>query len=246
MTAVFHLFSKLPAELRAAVWNYALQNEQGRPSTETRRQIQFHKANLSTHSVAVNISPPYPTLFATNREARSEAAKLQCSDWVTVYASHHGSDGVSNSPEFKICVNFDRDCICLSEKFLEASQCEAWRNETDTPEEYNLQFLAQLFHPLAMEKIKQLSFWVYEPILERHFDRDAWWKGEGLDLVCVGNLQSLRMTIRDGAYPLYTISSVRDYLKRLWSTNEKKTNPPVVELLIRVTKVKHRREQDFD
>jgi hypothetical protein len=89
---VFHPFSRIPAELRAKIWAIALEDEKeqvpdscsidaGYGNTLT---IHEHEGKDGEKKLSIMSTRGYPTLFAVNREARYEAAKIDGGAWYTL------------------------------------------------------------------------------------------------------------------------------------------------------------------
>ena len=95
-TTIFHLFPRLPAEIRAMIWRLAHQHEQKwgscRPYGISGRIIEFYDYNSHTGSVDISVSQPWPTFFSVNREARYEAARCMKGEWVTIKGPNKGPD----------------------------------------------------------------------------------------------------------------------------------------------------------
>ncbi|OWY55942.1 hypothetical protein AALT_g11269 [Alternaria alternata] len=87
-----HFFSRLPAELRARIWAIAVNDQieqvSGRwPSdnyTGNTVTIHEHKEVDGEKQLSITSTRGYPTLFAVNREARYEAAKIDGGAWYTL------------------------------------------------------------------------------------------------------------------------------------------------------------------
>ncbi|KAI4620743.1 uncharacterized protein J4E87_007071 [Alternaria ethzedia] len=83
-TRTFHLFFRLPPELRARVWTIALHNQ-----IEYVDDLDFDRPNeVRIHkekgTITAHVIRGYPTLFFVNREARYEAAKIDGGTWYTL------------------------------------------------------------------------------------------------------------------------------------------------------------------
>ena len=108
---VFHPFSRLPAELRAKIWAIALedQKEQVRdcwslePSHSNTVTIHEHIEVDEEKQLSITTTRGYPTLFAVNREACYEAAKVDGGAWYTL--------GIE-APE--VYVNLDKERVCFA------------------------------------------------------------------------------------------------------------------------------------
>ncbi|KAF7678847.1 hypothetical protein GT037_002595 [Alternaria burnsii] len=88
----FHLFSRLPAELRAKIWAIALEDQKEQvPDYDSVVTgygnsviIHEHKEVDGKKQFSILSTRGYPTLFAVNREARYEAAKVDGGAWYTL------------------------------------------------------------------------------------------------------------------------------------------------------------------
>ncbi|CAN9355750.1 unnamed protein product [Alternaria alternata] len=86
---VFHPFSRLPAELRAKIWAIALEDQKEQVpdywlrDTGNSNTVTFHEHKEVDREKQLSIMSTrgYPTLFAVNREARYEAAKVDGGAW---------------------------------------------------------------------------------------------------------------------------------------------------------------------
>ncbi|KAB2099291.1 hypothetical protein AG0111_0g12547 [Alternaria gaisen] len=112
---VFHPFSRLPAELRAKIWAIALEDQKEQVQDYCSRYtgygntvtIHEHEEMDGKKQLSILSTRGYPTLFAVNREARYETAKVDGGAWYTlgidapeVYV-HPGKEDVY----FAICCN---------------------------------------------------------------------------------------------------------------------------------------------
>ncbi|CAN9224121.1 unnamed protein product [Alternaria alternata] len=120
---VFHPFSRLPAELRAKIWAIALEDQKeqvpddwtlgvGYGNTVT---IHEHEEMDGEKQSSIMSTRGYPTLFAVNREARYEAAKVDGGEWY-----EWGVD----APE--VYVNLDKERVC----FATCCNSIGWLTET--------------------------------------------------------------------------------------------------------------------
>jgi len=85
-TRTFHLFSRLPAELRARTWAIALHDQiehLGSAYIDLENQVNVHEEK---GKIIVNAFRGYPSLFYVNREARYEAAKIDGGAWYPLTA----------------------------------------------------------------------------------------------------------------------------------------------------------------
>ncbi|KAF1833158.1 hypothetical protein BDW02DRAFT_396121 [Decorospora gaudefroyi] len=229
MATTFHAFPELPAELRAAIWEYALHNEKSKVHTTKGRAIQLLNYDPSAGTISVVTSTRYPLLFAVNREARYEAAKLDNCEWITIHARHHGYDQASTYETFQVCINFSRDLIYIPEMFLKLRQRHAWVLETKTPEHYHLEALSRLLDAKTIEKIQYLSVSTRPPPKgPRFLNDDAWWRGEGLSIFCLGRLKSVHLFSTKQGHAAWAKLSVEDYLQYHWVENGWRTQRPVV------------------
>jgi hypothetical protein len=102
---IFHPFSRLPAELRLRIWEFALDND---PATYTRNRNITISRFKGRYRVTIN--QRYSSLFAVNRECRYEAATMLGGAWVRL------EDPVIDSARKRtLCVyiQFDRDNVLL-------------------------------------------------------------------------------------------------------------------------------------
>ncbi|KAF1944432.1 hypothetical protein EJ02DRAFT_100612 [Clathrospora elynae] len=230
MAATFRPFLELPAELRGSIWAYALEDEkEAHPATQGKRTIILYNYEPSVGSISVKASGPYPTLFSVNREARYEAAKLASCDWVTVHARYCPSGEVSECSSFKLCTNFRKDTIYLPEIFLGLGQRASWTSETNTPEHYHLKTLGRLLETSAINKIEHLSVSIKPPAAgPRYLEHDAWWRGEGLEIFCLGDLQDVHLFSIKEDHVQWAKLIVEDYLQFHWVEDGWKTARPEV------------------
>jgi hypothetical protein len=238
MATTFHAFEKLPAELRASIWDYTLQDEKAKLDTQSGRTIQLLNYDPDAGIIAVATSTSYPMLFAVDREARYEAAKLDGCEWITIHARYRGYDQVSAYDSFKVCVNFSKDLIYIPATFLKLQQRNAWVSETHTPENYHLKALARLLDAETINKIEHLSVSTAPPAKgPRYLEDCAWWRGEGLDMFCLGNLKSVHVfSIRD-EHAKWVKMIVEDYLEHYRVTARWKGECPVVTVTERRSRI---------
>lgn len=102
---IFHPFSRLPAELRLRIWEFALQVD---PAIHTKnRNITISRLK---GRYRVTISQRYSSLFAVNRECRYEATTTLGGAWVRL------EDPVIDSARKRtlyVYIRFDRDTVLL-------------------------------------------------------------------------------------------------------------------------------------
>jgi hypothetical protein len=223
MATTLHLFPELPAELRASIWRFALQNEKVHCDAQAGRAIQLLNYDPSAGTIAAAVSIPYPVLFTVNREARYEAAKQNGCEWMTVHARYRGCEGTSTYPSFKICINFHRDLIYVPKSFLKLQHRNAWVGVNRTPEQYHLQTLVRLLDSEATRNVQHIS--VSTPVIGlyrigdwRMYDHRVgpWWKGEGLELFHAGSLKSVHVFSMKRGHVEWAKSQVENYLRYNW------------------------------
>jgi hypothetical protein len=229
MAITFHQFLELPAELRAGIWDFALQNEQTVLDTQKGREIQLLKYDPTAGTIAVATSRSYPLLYAVNREARYEATKLEGCQWVTIQARYHRSYGPVSYETFKICINFSKDLVYIPGLFLKLEKRNTWHSETENPEHYSLKTLARLMDAETIVKIERISVSTRPPLKgPRHLEDDAWWRGEGLDIFCLGNLKKVHLFSINKGHAEWVRLQVEDYLQWHWVENGWKVERPGV------------------
>ena len=234
MATTFHQFQELPAELRSGIWDFALQNEKVTLDTKKGRAIQLLKYDPTAGTIAVATSTPYPILFVVNREARYEAAKLDGCKWITIHACYHRTYGPVSYDTFKVCINFNRDLIYIPELFLKLQQRSSWVSETKNTEHYHLKTLARILDTETINSIKNFSFSTRPPSKGPMYrEDDSWWRGEGLDMFCLGKLKNVHIfSIRKG-HAEWARLQVEDYLQWHWVDNGWKTETPTVTVRYR-------------
>jgi hypothetical protein len=233
MASTFHQFPELPAELRVGIWDLALQDEKATPDTQKGRAIQLLEYDPSAETTAVATSTRYPILFAVNREARYEVAKLEGCEWVTVHAPYNRTYGTVSYDTFKICINFTRDLIYVPEIFLEYQQRNAWTSETHNPEHYHLNTLERVLDVDTIKKIERISISTRPPLKgPRHLEDDAWWRGEGLDVFCLGNLKNVHIFSITKSHAEWVRLQLEDYLQWHWVENGWKVERPKVTVTV--------------
>ncbi|KAF2128973.1 hypothetical protein P153DRAFT_357454 [Dothidotthia symphoricarpi CBS 119687] len=238
MASTFHDFSRLSAELRASVWKYALDCETHSDEPLPGRAIEFLDYDPSAGTIAVSISSPYPVLFAVNREARYESAKIQGGEWVPVHVNHASYTGTSRDNGFDICINFSIDNIELSERFLSANMRDSWSVGMPTPENYRLNVLSQILDLDKFKKIETLVISANPPGSAHRLETNAWWRGEGLGTFYPGHLKNVivsitaqhnhKSDIQD--YAVWLQSILEDELEKRWVIDGWESHHPVVSM----------------
>jgi hypothetical protein len=233
MANTFHQFHELPTELRVGIWDLALQNEKATLDTQKGRAIQLLEYDPTAGTIVAAISTRYPILFAVDREARHEAAKLEGCEWVTVHASYNRTYGPINYNTFKICINFTRDVIYLPELFFVCKQRNAWTSETQNPEHYHLKILERVLDIDTIKRIERISISTRPPLKgPRHLEDDAWWRGEGLDMFCLGNLKNVHLFSISKSHAEWARLQLEDYLQWHWVENGWKVERPKVTVTV--------------
>lgn len=242
MATTFHLFQDLPAELRAAIWEYALWDEKSNDNVSDQRYITLFNYVSCDDSIAVRISAAYPVLFAVNREARYEAAKIDGCEWMPVYARCHSCNKATTDMKFNICINFTKDRIFLPKELLTFGQRDAWCGKTETPEHYHLRLLAQLLDAASMSKVEHLAISTEPPTNDRRLQDHTWWRGEGLEMFRLGNLKTVYLFASRCAHADWVKLSVEDHLDYHWITDGWRLRRPLVKVSRRVFGRSLRRE----
>lgn len=175
----FPHFHELPAELRAYIWEYAFHNEY--ENCEKDRIIELHTYRPCIPNISATVSRRYPTLFYINREARSESAKLDGGEWIQIWVPVCEDEVLYYREEFEVYINFSRDTVFLSHRYMDMDQDQLWNNLRITPEEGRLQALSDNVHLQDLKKIQNLMLSVTYPPDTRRLEFKAYWQGEGLD-----------------------------------------------------------------
>lgn len=102
-TESFHLFSRLPGEIRLQIWSLILSTPR---TIELNCDIEIHSNTGRGYAKSFTTKTPIPPLLHVNHESRYEALK--------VYTAHFNTE---HSPNY-IYVAFDRDIIKLHEEVL--------------------------------------------------------------------------------------------------------------------------------
>lgn len=213
-----HQFQDLPAELRAAIWDYASQNQKPGDNENAYRCITVHNFNAATDSIAVRMSRSYPSLFAVSQKARSEAAKLNGCEWIPIHANHEGSSP-EHSTTFSICINFGRDLLELPEDMLDPAQQTVVQRAVNTNEHYNLIVLSWILHDTSIRRIQRIAIATRPPTDALRSVDHAWWRGEGLEMSQLGHLQTVHISASKCAYANWVKLSVEDHLDFHWIDN---------------------------
>ncbi|OAL55477.1 hypothetical protein IQ07DRAFT_675781 [Pyrenochaeta sp. DS3sAY3a] len=230
MLTTFPMFPKLPAELRSAIYGFALQDEHDQVKFLPARKIEFYKFDPSIGSISVRISQPYPKLLAVNRETRSETAKIYKYGWMTVNATPRGQNAVSGTPRFEVAIDFNKDHVLILDRFLAKDPHHSiWRNQTLSIEHYRLKLFTQLLPVSTINRMKQISIQVLRPHIEEHHgEGGALWRGEGLEVFRHGALERV-ILVGLSVYHEMAQDHVQDYLERHWVTDGRRTQPPLVK-----------------
>ena len=177
MASTFFRFAELPAELRREIWRYAHDNEHP-PPTDHGRTVELYHYDRKASKIRVSLSMPYPSLFAVNREARYEAAKLGGGEWVVPRASYMSGD---NAKPFEIYFNFTNDCFFFSARFMTPS--EDWKLDlySYVAEVDCLKSLEGLFGKVTMNCIQRLMLTSQIHYQNQRAYEDLW-NGRGLDV----------------------------------------------------------------
>ena len=118
----FHLFPRLPAEIRLKVWAVALQDQYDECPCYEDLMWMGSTDNTVTifwvdNHVYVKTDRGYPTLFFVNREARSEAARLDGGAWLPL--------GAGATELAKFYINFDKEDVYLHDSQHDDAGCES-------------------------------------------------------------------------------------------------------------------------
>lgn len=176
MLTTFPMFPKLPAELRLAIYGFALQDEYDELNFLPAIKIEFHNFDPSIGSISVRISQPYPTLLAVNRETRSETAKNYKYDWMTVNATTQGHKRVPGTPRSEVAIDFNKDHVLVLERFLAKDPHHSiWRNQTLSIEHFRLKLFTQLLPTSSLNRMKQISIQVLRPPAGLRGEGNACW-----------------------------------------------------------------------
>ncbi|KAF2660888.1 hypothetical protein K491DRAFT_674506 [Lophiostoma macrostomum CBS 122681] len=194
--STFHLFPKLPGELRTLVWQFALEND----SRSGERIIEFYACNPDTQTISLAISPAYPALFAVSKEARIEAMQAQGGEIVRLdsgYAAHSGEEPT------KVYINFRKDTMFISDRF-------------HANPGYHGGFLRldRFFHTLmplgAVRKTTRLLLSISE---RRRAEWDRW-SGEGLEYFSGSALAKVTLVTESDIYlAVRTLEEVNFFMK---------------------------------
>jgi hypothetical protein len=123
----FHLFPKLPAELRVRIWEFAFQADAELHTT--RRNITISKIK---GRFRVTMSQRYPNLFAVSRESRYEASRIFGGERIVLQNG-------PKSKKLQIYVDFGKDTVLLrglTDLFVFGEKQVTWNGRTVTVWKY--------------------------------------------------------------------------------------------------------------
>ncbi|KAF2243322.1 hypothetical protein BU26DRAFT_115936 [Trematosphaeria pertusa] len=244
MSATFPRFPDLPAELRARIWKHALFNDY-RELHGNDRIIEFHgycnfDSILHLPGISVTVSRRYPTLFAVNREARYETTKLDGGGWARVKARHNGDTETSKARSaapgpFEIYINFDRDTIFISERFIEFKEDLASHYLAMTPVEFRLRTLAMVMDGSSLQRIQNLQLGAAMPLtIEPPSGSDAW-RGNGLQIY--SGLETVTFVTDNQSFGHWTLCQAQMALQSIRSVEQRKRSIPMLRSLRVLRKV---------
>jgi hypothetical protein len=225
----FYQFRELPAELRVEIWDIVLQNEKTTLDTQKGHATQLSKYDPTAGTIAIATLTRYPVLFEVTREARYDAAKLDGCKWFTIYSPYHGTYGPVSYDTFEVCINFSRDLIYIPELFLKLQQRNYWASESKNPEHYILKTLARILDAETINHIRNISISTSPPSkCLKYMGDDSWWRGEGLDMFCLGRLKNVHLFSIKRGHAEWAKLQVEDYLQWHWVDSGWKAERPRV------------------
>ncbi|KAI8943753.1 hypothetical protein NX059_001730 [Plenodomus lindquistii] len=131
----FHPFPHLPYELRMQIWAYAIPESFLKTATSFssgRGCIRLYKsAGLATPRLLEH-ARPYPALFAVNREARFETARIDRGEWLPLDLSAPEDEGGTGTgtekakAKARIYVNLDKESVVLYNVVGENEVVRVW------------------------------------------------------------------------------------------------------------------------
>jgi len=152
---MFHLFADLPPELRANVWDLAL-NDDYQLLYGCSRFIEIHSYNPTLAQFSITISRRYPTLYHVTRESRYEAAKLEGGEWITLNKQYRSKTRSSSRTGVEMYVNFSRDTFLISARFTTLPIETALPRYCRTAEEARLTYLTRVVGAPFLKKMIRL------------------------------------------------------------------------------------------
>jgi hypothetical protein len=230
MAVAFQRFDELPAELRARIWEHSLYNEYNELDGSD-RTVELYNYDRAS-SVSFAISRRYPCLFSINREARYEGAKLDGGEWTPIYLRNSEHEDYATDVALELSINFRRDTIFLSERFIDVSATLIWNRFGASVQQYRLQWLTSLLDHSTLQKIQNLQLSVCRPSEALRLKNDAWWRGEGLDLFAPGVLKTVAILTTADDLSLWTKGVVRDNLENIWGSDEDIGELPLVQAYV--------------